>query len=290
MEKKGVNSNGELCAYLARFQQYPVLRDHKTFLRLLAEHRFAPSTAARKRAHHQLVYGNVRLIVRWAKLLADMGLSVSDLMQEGVIGIQQAIETFDPQRGLRFSTHAGWHIRSCLFRAIQNTGERFPFRIPAWKLDDLRLIRRIIAEERSSAQSPTTPEHVYERVRHIKTRRAQRITLEGVRSLMALNAQRYDALDTLIVHSGPSVEERVECDLSGKRVRALVEKLPPRTIFILRHRYGFDGVEIFTLKELAAKLDLSYEGVRQIEIQALRTLRRVLASSTDSSSRSAHST
>ncbi|MBU1701873.1 MAG: RNA polymerase sigma factor RpoD/SigA [Candidatus Eisenbacteria bacterium] len=253
------------------------------YLRALSKH--PPLSASQERelmrssrrgcttSRQEMIKSNLRLVVFLARRYMGRGVSFEDLVEEGNLGLIQAVERFDPERGFRFSTYGSWWIRQAFAQAVANLGRtvRFP-------MDFLRRLYRLLEAERRLTQElgrfPSEEELA----------RGLRITPAKVRRLQALREGSI-SLDTAISgdEKGESVinrfpsPENLEVVLEGHLQKAELDgwlrALPPTEEIILRARYGFLDGHPQSLAEIGRRMGRSREGIRQMEKRALRQLR-----------------
>jgi RNA polymerase primary sigma factor len=224
-------------------------------------------------ARAYLVRSNTRLVISIAKRYYGQGLDFLDLIQEGNIGLLTAVDKFDYRRGNRFSTYATWWIRQGITRALANTGRMI--RIPAHQTGNVRKLYRAMRDlEQKNGEKP--------RVEELSRRTGLppnqvRWLLQVTRPLFALEQPAGDDQDTELADfiEDKEVEppaELVERKLFSDHLGEILEELTPREAAILRLRYGLQGADPHTLKEVGELFNLSRERIRQVEKGALRKL------------------
>jgi RNA polymerase sigma factor (sigma-70 family) len=231
--------------------------------------------SARDEARNDFVRHNLKLVIVFAKGFRGLGVSFPDLIQEGNLGLLRAIELFDPDRGLKFSTYALWWVRQSLVRAVQKQGRSV--RLPSHVHERLYRVSR--ASDRLAGKlgrRPTSGELGREaglgaeRVDQLRALQRMPVSLDqppdsnGVRALHE-------------VLPDPDVTSPLELDDAARDRRAvedLLAGLDARERAVITHRFGFNGKERVTLQHVARELGVSREWVRQIERQALSKLRR----------------
>jgi RNA polymerase primary sigma factor len=223
-------------------------------------------------AKERMINSNLRLVISVARRYQGQGLSLADLIQEGILGLIRAVEKFDWRKGFKFSTYGTLWIRQSIQRGLANSGRtvRLPVHVGtrARKIADAE--RKLAAElgrEPTEAEIAAAVELSPEEVADI--RRADRIPAsldQGV------GESGETSLGDLIARDGPGPEEEVASDVEGELVRRAVGGLPEAERDVLTLRYGLGGTEPVALREAGRRLGISSERVRQLEDRALRRL------------------
>ncbi len=229
-----------------------------------------------EQARKQMIKANLRLVVAIAKRDVHLGLVISDLIEEGNLGLMKAVERYDPEKGFRFSTYASWWIRQSITRALANQGKLI--RIPIYMTELLQKYRRVSDEMQQQSKSKEKPD-----MRQVA--KQMKITVEKVYPLEELSlmpasldmrlgddgvGQLLDVVEDRLAVSPAREMERI---IRQERVEGALAALREREAQVLRLRYGLQDGQPRTLEETGGQLGLTRERIRQIEVVALKKLR-----------------
>jgi RNA polymerase primary sigma factor len=248
------------------------LLTHPELLRLSTRAR-AGDEAARK----HVILANLRLVVHIARAYRNRGLAMLDLIEEGNLGLIHAVDRFEPERGLRFSTYASIWIRQSILRGLAEQSRSV--RIPVQMFQQIQRYVRAETQLRARLGRPPRADEIA-REMTLSIGRAERLAglVAGLRSLdEAAGREAFELLTTEdLAEAPPTVERLVELQLEHEKIDRLLRSLSQREEQILRIRYGFyDGVAR-TLAQTGDHFGITRERVRQIEARALEKLRRAI--------------
>jgi len=233
---------------------------------------------AAQRRRNEFIKANLRLVVSIAKRFNHGRMPLSDLIQEGNIGLIKAVERYDYKRGYRFSTYASWWIRHAISRALADKGRAV--RLPVHMLDAHHKVARAKRELSTRlGRGPTTDE----------LSAATGLTVEKVEKLQGYLSDPSLSLDRAVsleddrrfvemLHDPASeiASDRVVQESVNRQVLEMMKQLKPIEADVLRKRFGLEGEGELTLKEIGDNYRLSRERIRQIQEQALHKIRRAL--------------
>ena len=227
-------------------------------------------------AREQFVRSNLRLVVNIAKKYAGRGIGLSDLIEEGNLGLIKAVDYFDPERGTRFSTYAAWWIKQGIKRALLENVQ--PVHVPTYMVSLInhwrhtaaevegRLGRKMSVEEMAHLmQMPVRKASVIHRIVEVLSNTGESLNGDDQDENQVLESTLEDE------HAGRPEDSLVQDEEQAKAVM-LLDEIDPREAEVLRLHYGLDGRPPLTLKEIGKKLGLTRERIRQIRRDALTKL------------------
>jgi RNA polymerase primary sigma factor len=228
---------------------------------------------------NEFVKANLRLVVSIARRFNHGRMPLSDLIQEGNIGLIKAVERYDYRRGYRFSTYASWWIRHAISRALADKGRAV--RLPVHMIDAYHRVAKSKRELQGRlGRQPTSEElGVATGIPTVKIEKMRTYLLDQSFSLDRPISED-DGRKFIDFIADPNAEsapaDRLADQAMTTEVRHLLEHLKPIEADILRQRFGLDTDKELTLKEIGEKYNLSRERIRQLQEQALTKMRRAL--------------
>ncbi len=256
-------------AYLNEIGLIPLLCAEQEWA--LAEQVQAGDSEARR----AMIEANLRLVVTVARGYVGRGVPLMDLIEEGNIGLIRAVEKFEPERRLRFSTYAMWWIRHGVQHALSHQGRTV--RIPVHVLRELAQVLRVKREMTAQLARPPTIEELARGVGKEARDVAELFRVsERISSLDAPMSDSDDrALIEHIVDEGDGSSANAGESHGNGKLQGWLAALKPRQQLVVERRYGLNGEAVHSLAEIAVDLGISRERVRQIQEEALKRLRQL---------------
>lgn len=228
-----------------------------------------------EQARKQMIRANLRLVINIAKRYMHLGIPFLDLVEEGNLGLMKAVERFNHKKGFRFSTYAAWWIKQSITRSISEQGKMI--RVPVYMNEIIAKWKK--TKENLSQKMKCVPmDTIIAKKMKLSTDKIEQVNFWLTTTTSSLEASIGDedgqVMDLIEDQNSVSPDAEISQMMNKERVESLLEITSKREKIVLDMRFGLEDGKTHTLAEVARKLGISRERVRQIEEEAFKKLRK----------------